>query len=488
MWDAKENLRFATSYAWNKLYRKELFDTIRYPKGQVFEDSATTYKLFLIANQIDFVDKPLYNYRINRDNSITSKIDDKIFDVLKSCQTITEYYKEKGCFEYFYEELEYLCIMHIYARIKSLKEKARWKLKTDFVKKAFDFLDVNYADWKNNHYYIETRIRIKTADKFNLYEIVRNKKYLLICYLLFYKDYEKAQEILSSIKNNKFIGKKGTDTLFVPQEFQLTDSHLKILQENELKILNTVNEFCEKNHLIYYLAEGTLLGAIRHKGFIPWDDDVDIAMPRKDYEGLLKIWGTAKIDDCVLLHNSTYGQYNFPFAKIVLQGNTGFKSRRKVPDQFQGPCIDIFPLDKAPERHDLHQLENCRKIRKYRNILLVKSKVKKNKRFLIKYGLQAKIYSYNMLHKKIKKLETAYEKDDVTCIANYGSSYTIDKECVPGEWYGQPRKTEFENIKLSIPREAERILQTIYGNYMVLPPLEKQICRHAFYWCGDNKE
>ena len=489
VWDTKENLVFATPYAWNKLYRKELFDTIRYPKGQIFEDSATTYRLFLIANKIDFVGKPLYNYRIDRNNSITSKVDDKIFDIFKSCEIFMEYYKEKGGFEYFHEELECLCIQHIYARIGSLKKKAPWRLKVSFVKKAFDFLDNNYADWRNNRYYIRKRAKIKTADKFNLYEVIRHKKYLLIFCLIFYEDYEKAKKFLGSfLEKIKFVDYKGQDKLFDHQEQRLTNFHLRVLQKYELKILNTVNEFCEKNHLIYYLAEGTLLGAIRHKGFIPWDDDVDIAMPRKDYERLLKIWGTTKIDDCVLLHNSTYSQYYLPFAKIILQGNTGFRSQRKVPEQFQGPCIDIFPLDKAPESHDLHQLKNCRKMRKYRNMLLVKSKITTSKKSLVKYGLQAKIYSYNMLHKKIRMLETAYEAEDVACIANYGSSYTIDKECVPSEWYGQPRQTEFENMKLNVPREAERILQTIYENYMMLPPLEEQTCRHAFYWCGDNEE
>ena len=243
-----------------------------------------------------------------------------------------------------------------------------------------------------------------------------------------------------------------------------------------------MDRFCEARGLVYYLAEGTLLGAVRHHGFIPWDDDVDIMMPREDYEKFLREWGKQSIDQCVLLHQSTYGKYYLPFAKIVSRAPTGFRSFQRItPECFHGPCIDVFPLDHGVAFNDPGQLKICRQIRRVRNILLTKVGYIKNKKKRRKYWLRSKLYGFDYLFQKLYRLSTSNMDRDSAYFVNFASSYLVDRECFPKDCFGEPVKVQFEDTQLSIPQKADKILTRIYGDYMQLPPEQKRVCRHTFY-------
>ena len=122
------------------------------------------------------------------------------------------------------------------------------------------------------------------------------------------------------------------------------------LRQIQMGILDEVHRFCEAHGLRYFLSSGTLIGAVRHKGYIPWDDDIDIYMPREDYEKLMVIGAKGLPDNLHLQTNETDPAYMMPFAKIRL-GDTFFPEGGKGYDRlkFQGIFIDVFPYDKLPQ-------------------------------------------------------------------------------------------------------------------------------------------
>ena len=129
------------------------------------------------------------------------------------------------------------------------------------------------------------------------------------------------------------------------EELQLLD-----IQQIELQILKHLDEFCDKNQLKYYLSNGTLLGAVKYKEFIPWDDDIDILMPREDYNKLLRMYPDES--QFWLVDSDKYSEYPFPFAKLC-DRTTEIKESLCLEGQRLGIHIDIFPLDYLPKEKNI---------------------------------------------------------------------------------------------------------------------------------------
>ena len=151
---------------------------------------------------------------------------------------------------------------------------------------------------------------------------------------------------------------------------------LRELQLAELSILREVDALCRRHHLTYYLGEGSLLGAIRHHGFIPWDDDLDILMPRADYERFLALRGELP-PTLAVQHHTTVKRYWSPTAKVRLLDNRRFAQQHitHLTDQ-NGPYIDIFPLDSVPTEDSPAQRRQTRRFRIYRALLMGKTRVR----------------------------------------------------------------------------------------------------------------
>lgn len=255
-----------------------------------------------------------------------------------------------------------------------------------------------------------------------------------------------------------------------------------------LDILLTFAEFCEKHKLRYFLGYGTLLGAVRHKGFIPWDDDIDVVMPRVDYEKLMLIFKghpyyKAMNIDIDPNYGKLFGVINDTRTKKIER-----LTRRKCNDTV---CvnIDIFPIDYLPDNSD-DQQELLSKIRSIENKIAcltysfgkgrnVLTTIRKN----IGIALLRLMSLFNIITiKKLKRQHTnllsKYNKENKTAGSVTNTGFYGIKEFMPKEYFEDAILMEFEGHKLRCPKEFDKILSHIYGNYMELPPIEKRISHH----------
>ena len=250
---------------------------------------------------------------------------------------------------------------------------------------------------------------------------------------------------------------------------------LKKLHETQLDILDNIVQICKKHNFKYYLIGGSLLGAVRHKGFIPWDDDLDIAMPREDYEGFLKV-AQAELGEAYFLQTEgTDKNYSHILGKVRKTKTLFLEEADQHIDRHHGIFVDIFPLDSGKKRE------------------LKKLKIKKRIFLFLDYGLHFNNQSEKSVHEKSvfkillysiihafpgisKKIRNHCLSGTGDCYVNHGSQYGLNKQVIEKENYDPPIELEFEGRLYSAPRNYEYILEKIYGgDYMKLPPEEKRV-------------
>ncbi|MDD6152431.1 MAG: LicD family protein [Elusimicrobia bacterium] len=254
---------------------------------------------------------------------------------------------------------------------------------------------------------------------------------------------------------------------------QITPEIVKKLQQIELNMLKIFLEICEKENLHYYLLGGTLLGAVRHKGFIPWDDDIDIGMPRKDYEIFLSVAKKYLPTYYFLQTCYTDKGYPLPFAKLR-DSRTVYKEKPlRNLHMNHGVWIDIFPLDFCPKHYFwfniYFRLLRKRVFCQVEGIRTLKHKALKYLSYLICPSWHKAVKRQDLLMKSVKK----YAPSTI----NWGGAYG-KKEIVPTEWYAEGTVLTFEGLQVKGPKHYDKWLRHIYGNYMKLPPLEKRVAAH----------
>lgn len=255
------------------------------------------------------------------------------------------------------------------------------------------------------------------------------------------------------------------------------------VKKSLVEILETIHKYCEDNGIVYYLWGGTLLGAARHKGIIPWDDDIDIGMPRKDYERFFKGFSCDnKRFKAVCFENQA--DYYLVAGKVI-DTNTVLYEESSIGCPL-GVFVDVFPIDNLPD--DIEKLKKFdKRIKVYRDLLMMKSlKWSKDRKLLkniiISLGhILTNNISTEYLLRKITKLSMTYADCDdsnyigVISILSYGM-----KEIFPRIWFKERVCMEFEGKEYLAPKHYSDILTKMYGNYMELPPLDKQKTHHAY--------
>jgi len=300
-----------------------------------------------------------------------------------------------------------------------------------------------------------------------------------------YPEIESRFVIQPTIRDfKKYAIEQGHDWLQLDRELTIDD-----IKGVSLGILREIHAFCKQNGLRYSLAYGTLLGAVRHKGFIPWDDDVDIIMPRRDYQILMnKFNSTHHIQNIKFISHEIDNRYYHPFGKVICASTDVVE--KLDSDYHLGVFVDVFPLDKLPDSHNkAHRFFT--RIKLLNNILDIKLMMVSNKRSFIKnliIKMAHLIFAFVSVHyliERIINISRKYENLPQTkfvgcvCPGVYGK-----KEIMPSKWWDEIIEFDFEGYKFYASAEYDKILKKIYNNYMQLPPLDKRITHHSFmaYW------
>lgn len=259
---------------------------------------------------------------------------------------------------------------------------------------------------------------------------------------------------------------------------------VEMVKYAQMDMLNEVRRICWKHDIPYFLIGGTLIGAIRHQGFIPWDDDIDIGMLRADYDRFAQV--------CREELDPAYGLYDWdvdphsplPFLKMKIKG-THYREAVSVDSKMNDEIyIDIFPYDNAPDSEFLRSLQAWR-IYLIRKLLMLRcgftlhdgKAVKK-----ILYGtlnFLSRIRSVAAWKKSCHKLMLRYNDRQTRCISNMCGAYTYRREMMDRTLVQEQIPHVFEGDMYSIPAGYDAFLKGVYGDYMQLPPESERAGKHG---------
>lgn len=268
-------------------------------------------------------------------------------------------------------------------------------------------------------------------------------------------------------------------------------NNLRELQLVELEILKEVVRICNENNITYYISGGTFLGAVRNKGFIPWDDDVDIAMPRTDYEKFLKIFDKKNENEDIKLstfYNSAESKY-YP-AKVICE-NYKIKSKSSKNEQIWSSWIDIFPLDGMPKNHMISKIHQVvllyyrarLKFSCFDDVVDINNTKTRplHERILIWIGLHSNIGKNTPSIKYLIKIDKAlkkYSEEESEVYVNFMGSYKFKSIISKSDVYKNGALYEFEGMWLNGPKEFDKYLTQIYGKNYMIPPKTSDRNKH----------
>lgn len=260
--------------------------------------------------------------------------------------------------------------------------------------------------------------------------------------------------------------------------------NIEQLRELQMQVMDVVDGFCRKNGIRYFITAGTLIGALRHRGYVPWDDDIDIVMLRDDYEKFIGQFRdfSPRYKVCSI---ETDSNCHFSYAKVYDSNTIFIEGYEKKDEKYIGVNVDIFPLDYVTDDYnDAVRLK--KKIKPYDDILTVKHIVKKDRGFrknlsLFILKLFCSFVPFSWCIRRIDRIARKFEK-------NTNSRYVVnaviyakgEREILEREWFKDSMELPFEDRRYLAPIGADQYMRRLFGDYMQLPPEEKRVTHHSF--------
>ena len=256
------------------------------------------------------------------------------------------------------------------------------------------------------------------------------------------------------------------------------DKPLSEVQRMILEVFDPVYRYIEQEGLTYYMLGGTLLGAVRHKGFIPWDDDIDIGMPRRDYDYFLSHVSEALPEHLKLETYQNSPGHHYYFARIV---DTRHALRRmgSLKERLENVWVDVFPLDGMPNGAIARRIHMARllftramyHISCFDRVNLKRPNRPLSERLVIKF-VEATGFGRRMdTRKKLDRLDRLLRKyplEKSNWISNFMGQYKF-REMFPKAYYGKGKLYPFESYMLMGPEDYDAVLSQMYGDYMTRP-------------------
>ncbi|MDO4621219.1 MAG: LicD family protein [Lachnospiraceae bacterium] len=259
----------------------------------------------------------------------------------------------------------------------------------------------------------------------------------------------------------------------------------KLLHELTASLLSEFIQICSEHHLRWYMIGGSLIGVLRHEGFIPWDDDIDIGMPRRDYEKFLKIMNSEQRPKGYgICNRTTDPNWHFDITQFYDE-ETEIEIHLTETPRKAHVWVDLFPLDGLPAA-PLPRLLRIKNIMLHRYLIQlanIRSQVDSRRarpwyeRAVLAFFRYIPVGRLLNSDRLLDRLTAILKKDDFYTSSWAGNMVgrNREKEAAPRKWFGKPKKGMFEGLEVNIPADSDSLQTQLYGDYMKLPPEEERV-------------
>ena len=260
---------------------------------------------------------------------------------------------------------------------------------------------------------------------------------------------------------------------------EIKGAEFRRMQLLQLDMLSELDRVCRKHNIMYVISCGTLLGAVRHKGYIPWDDDADICMLREDYEKFKSVANEMNASICFFQDHTTDPEYMWAYGKLRRTGTRFIRVGQEHIKCRTGVSIDVFPLDDAPLTIPGQMLQDfdCFLLRKILWAKVAKKNASGFQRIIYNIlSIIPKEYVYNRVYGYAKKSsDHTPNRVRLLLFPSFGKLYLrtnplTTRYCMPKKWFLERDEYEFEGLKLWGTKDYDAFLKYMYDDYMTLPP------------------
>ena len=272
---------------------------------------------------------------------------------------------------------------------------------------------------------------------------------------------------------------------------EMSSDVLRNVQLKGLNLLLVLDDFCKRNDLLYYLCGGCCIGAIRHKGFIPWDDDVDVMMPRKDLEKLILLWNDQMGHTQYRLNDNSLGSYLRTMWVSISDENTTFiKERQADLDISHGIRLEIIPLDGCPDSRIARVIQMFWAL-VHQMYIMQEPPESKGKIFSVLgrllLGICRTWKKRYHIAKYAEKQMSKYSFDETRKVTELTTRFRYMRNEYPKSAFEASCRVEFEGHQVPVPIGYDTYLRMAFGNYMELPPEEARKPRHETVFIDTSK-